>query len=55
MCLSHLQKLGRPKHALYRIFYYDCPPLTKKAHNPIDGSAIDFAKTPVARANRFLR
>lgn len=49
MCLSHLRRLGRPKHALYRIFYYDCPPLTKKAHNPIDGKAIDFAKTPVAR------
>lgn len=48
MCLAHLRRLGRPKHSLYRIFYYDCPPLTKKAHNPIDRSAVDFAKTPVA-------
>lgn len=48
MRLAHLRRLGRPKHALYRIFYYDCPPLTKKTHNPIDRSPVDFAKTPVA-------
>jgi uncharacterized LabA/DUF88 family protein len=30
---------------LYRIFVYDCKPLAKKAHNPISGRAIDFAKT----------
>ena len=33
---------------LYRIFVYDCPPPTKKAHNPISGKAIDFSKTPQA-------
>ncbi|MBN1212375.1 MAG: NYN domain-containing protein [candidate division Zixibacteria bacterium] len=33
---------------LYRILYYDCPPLSKKAHNPITGKAIDFAKSDVA-------
>jgi uncharacterized LabA/DUF88 family protein len=33
---------------LYRIFYYDCPPLSKKAHNPISGRAIDFSKEPQA-------
>lgn len=33
---------------LYRIFYYDCPPLSKKAHNPVTGRAIDFAKEPLA-------
>lgn len=31
---------------LYRIFYYDCPPLDKKAHNPVNQKAIDFSKTP---------
>lgn len=30
---------------LYRIFFYDCPPLAKKMHNPITGKAIDFSKS----------
>lgn len=34
------------RNTLYRIFYYDCLPLDKKAHNPITGKAIDFSKTP---------
>ena len=42
MCIGHLD--GR-KEDLYRIFFYDCPPLSKKAHNPISGNAIDFSKT----------
>ena len=33
---------------LYRIFFYDCPPLDKKMHLPISGRAIDLAKTPKA-------
>jgi uncharacterized LabA/DUF88 family protein len=45
MCLEHLRKLGRSKQCLYRIFYYDCPPLGKKVHNPISGKSIDFSKT----------
>lgn len=36
----------RPKDVLYRVFYYDCEPLSKKTHNPITGKAIDFSKTP---------
>lgn len=40
---------------LYRIFYYDCPPLCKKAHNPVTGRAIDFSKEPQATyMNNFL-
>lgn len=34
------------RNTLYRIFYYDCYPLDKKAHNPITKKAIDFKKTP---------
>src|SRR5262249_1083640 len=30
---------------LYRVLVYDCKPLAKKAHNPISGRAVDFAKT----------
>ncbi len=33
------------RNTLYRIFYYDCEPLAKKAHNPISGRAVDFSKT----------
>ena len=28
---------------LYRIFFYDCPPLDKKMHHPITHKCIDFA------------
>lgn len=34
---------------LYRIFFYDCPPLTKKMHRPISKAAIDLSKTPEAQ------
>ncbi|URW75694.1 NYN domain-containing protein [Sphingomonas donggukensis] len=34
---------------LYRIFFYDCPPLTKKMHLPISRRPIDLAKTPEAK------
>jgi uncharacterized LabA/DUF88 family protein len=49
MCLEHLrQKDAAIKRKLYRIFFYDCPPLLKKAHNPVSKKAIDFSKTPMA-------
>lgn len=35
---------------LYRIFFYDCPPLTKRAHLPISKRTIDLAQTAVARS-----
>lgn len=34
---------------LYRIFFYDCPPLQKKMHHPITGKCIDFAKSERAQ------
>ncbi len=30
---------------LYRIYYYDCPPLSHKAHHPITNQLIDFSKS----------
>jgi uncharacterized LabA/DUF88 family protein len=48
MCLEHLRKLHRHRNQLYRIFYYDCPPLTKKAHHPLNGQPVNFAETPLA-------
>ena len=47
MCRKHLVQEGSKRH-LYRIFFYDCPPLSKKVHNPVTGRAIDFSKTALA-------
>lgn len=30
---------------LYRIFYYDCPPMTKKLYHPFLKKQVDFGKT----------
>ncbi|MGE9761015.1 NYN domain-containing protein [Pseudomonas sp. PDM20] len=34
-----------PRRELYRIFFYDCPPLLLKHHNPISKLAIDFSRS----------
>jgi uncharacterized LabA/DUF88 family protein len=46
LCLKHLSdpKIERTNE-LYRILYYDCPPLAKKVHLPISGRSLDFSKT----------
>lgn len=33
---------------LYRIFFYDCPPLAKRLQNPVSKKAVDFSKSPEA-------
>lgn len=33
---------------LYRIFFYDCPPLQKKMHHPLTGRVVDFATSAEA-------
>jgi uncharacterized LabA/DUF88 family protein len=43
MVLDHLQE-----NYLYRVFYYDCEPFTKKIHNPISKKQVDFGRTPIA-------
>lgn len=57
MCLAHLAERRNndrsdvppgPRRELYRIFFYDCPPLKKKAHHPLTGKSIDFSKTDLA-------
>ncbi len=45
MCIAHARDDGGDKHSLYRIFFYDCEPLAKRAHRPISRRSIDFAKT----------
>ncbi len=34
---------------LYRIFFYDCPPLQKKMHHPLTKQFIDFSKSQRAQ------
>ena len=46
MLLRHLDR--RNGDDLYRIFYYDCPPFMKKAHNPITKRSVDFSKSDQA-------
>jgi len=48
MAREHLKQEKRQPSDLYRIFFYDCPPLTHKVHNPVSQKAIDFSKTPTA-------
>jgi len=57
-CLKHrTQQTGRDENGrvimesfdLYRIFYYDCPPFSKKMHFPLSGRSIDFAKSSQAK------
>lgn len=43
-CYKHLTHKGEHTE-LYRIFYYDCPPLDKKVLHPLTGETIDFKKT----------
>lgn len=47
LCMSHLydRKTRKRESDLYRILFYDCPPLDKKAHYPVSRKSIDFRKT----------
>lgn len=53
MALKHLEQ-QHERRQLYRIFFYDCPPLEKKLHNPVTGKAIDLAKSSEALFRRAL-
>ena len=43
ICYKHL-KDGKTQSELYRIFFYDCPPVLKKVHYPISHKPLDFSK-----------
>lgn len=48
-CRALLRKgpnLENPKN-LYRILFYDCPPIRKKDHNPISKKPVDYSKTEI--------
>ena len=47
MCQDHLSHATNGKdckNELYRIFFYDCPPLNKKVHRPISKECLNFEK-----------
>ena len=43
-CYRHLTERER-KHDLYRIFYYDCPPIEKQMYHPLDGRDRNMSKS----------
>jgi len=51
MCQDHLKHWNRQSgidRDLYRIFFYDAPPLKKRLHNPISKRAVNLEKSDVA-------
>lgn len=44
-CRRHLSEKNQEKHELYRIFYYDCPPMDKKVYHPFLKKQVDFSKS----------
>lgn len=44
-CRRHLRADQNEKRELYRIFYYDCPPMTKKLYHPLLKTQIDYGKS----------
>ena len=49
-CKRHLNTHGE-KNDLYRIFYYDCPPSTKKVFHPFLSKQIDLEKSDLYKWN----
>lgn len=57
MALKHLElRTQKPplKDDLYRVFFYDCPPLEKKLHYPMSKKALDLSKSSEAIFRREL-
>lgn len=52
MATAHLWRRSNgatlPEGELYRIFVYDCPPLTKRVHQPVSKRVIELGRTPAA-------
>lgn len=54
-CLKHTKYKNEPKDNLYRIFYYDCPPIEKKVYHPLLKKQIDLKKESLhSWMNAFL-
>lgn len=54
-CMLHISKPQEPRE-LYRIFYYDCPPMTRVMRHPLTGNIIDYSNMPGTKwSNDFYR
>lgn len=54
-CRLHITKPKEPRD-LYRIFYYDCPPMTRTFTHPLTGATVDYSKMPGTMwTNDFFR
>ncbi len=53
-CEELMQKPALRDKRLFRIYYYDAPPLEGSTSNPLDGSAVNFSNTLQAKQNRSL-
>lgn len=47
-CMLHISEPDEPRD-LYRIFYYDCPGLTRQITHPLTGVVTDFSKGDVTQ------
>jgi len=56
MALSHLEDKDYPngRRQLYRIFFYDCPPLNKRVHWPISRKSHDYSESNAAKFRNAL-
>lgn len=53
-CKKHLKTHGE-SNELYRIFYYDCPPMTTQVYHPLTQKTVNFAKSDTySWANKFF-
>ena len=54
-CHRHIKE-EKDGAALYRVFYYDCPPINKQVYHPLHKKAVDLGKTnDYAWANDFFK
>lgn len=54
-CHRHIKE-EKEGASLYRVFYYDCPPMDKKIYHPLLKKQIDLSKTDDYRwANEFFK
>ena len=54
-CMLHITRPTEPRQ-LYRIFYYDCPPMTRTIRHPLSGKEFDYSEMPGTKwANDFNR
>ncbi|MBQ3557823.1 MAG: NYN domain-containing protein [Oscillospiraceae bacterium] len=54
-CMLHIGEPAEPRN-LYRIFYYDCPPMSRSLKHPLTGTIVDFSAMPGTKwANDLYR